>query len=53
MPGTTSVQQSVLETQRTPGNGWGKRNTEKIKPSDYYKGGGTGFLAGETFPGVI
>ena len=42
-----------VEKQRERGNGWGKRNTEKIKPSDYQNGGGTGFLPGEIFPGVI
>ena len=32
-----------VETQRTPGNGWSKKNTEKVKPPDYYKGNGQDF----------
>jgi hypothetical protein len=42
-----------VETQRNPGEGWGKKNTEKVKPPEYRPGVGTGFFPGETFPGMI
>ncbi len=41
-----------VETQITPGNGWSRKNTEKLKPDGYAPGSGTGFLPGETFPGA-
>lgn len=42
-----------IENRRDPSRRWGRRdNIEKIKPEGYKPGDGTGFMPGETFPGV-
>jgi hypothetical protein len=43
-----------IETRRNPSGSWKKnQNIELIKPNGYEPGTGTGFLPGETFPGII
>ena len=42
-----------VEAKRDPSLGWSKKNTEKIKPSGYIPGSGTGFLPGESFPELL
>ncbi|QPJ62212.1 MAG: hypothetical protein G3M70_10155 [Candidatus Nitronauta litoralis] len=42
-----------VETRTDPTKSWNnKNNTTKVKPPEYQRGEGTGFLPGEKFPGA-
>ena len=43
----------MLKHACNPSGKWDNNNVKILKPPGYYPGSGTGFLPGETFPGVI